>query len=135
MVSSFFGFLGGLVGGFIAWIFTEFLAMPIKRFRQLRNDVAEALALYEDEAWRFDHGEEDPPNNEWFGKRKEKYEVIGAALMGFANSQRCVTRILCHKVLGKRRYNISSAGSYLKMLGYFKHVTPDSAPGMGSQVE
>ena len=126
-ISLFLGFLGGL----IAWAVTEFLAKPIKRFIQLRDDAAHALAQYEDKAWQFEDPAEQP-DEEWLQKRKANYEAVGSALVGFAYSQRFVTRILAYKAPGRSRYYVSSAGRSLIVLGEVKPATTASKQSLSA---
>lgn len=116
--------LAGFIGSVVAWIATEFVAKPVARFRQLRSDVADVIALYEDQSWRFEEEEIEPPNEaDWLQKRKEAYEATGSALVGFATSQRFITGL----VLRICRCDVYAAGSWLRALGEVRPATPDAA--------
>jgi hypothetical protein len=118
--------LTGFVGGVVAWIAMELIGKPLTRFIQLRNEAAEALALYEDRTWMFEDPEIEPPGDDWLQKRRERYEAIGSALIAFERSQRFFSRILHHKALGRFRYYPSSAGLNLKTLGEIRPGSRES---------
>ena len=109
--------LFGSAGALATWIITESIAKPILRFFQLRHDAVVALALYEDQAWRFEDPDIEPPDADWLRKRKELYDATGAALVGFSRSHRFVARLLHNRILWKWRFYVFSAGSSLRTLG------------------
>jgi hypothetical protein len=108
--------LSGFVGGILAWLATTFLAQPLQRFLQLRNDAAVAIAQFEERAW-IGNPDAKPPTNEWLDRRREAYDRAGTALVALANTNRFVTRVLRHAMLGRHRCHVRSAGENLRTLG------------------
>lgn len=106
--------LWGLVGGFIAWIATEFFARPLTRFFALRAETAEALSRYED---RVDPNPDIfDPAAEWLAQRKAAYEQCGAGLTGFALSNPFIARRLYLFPIPRFRYFARNAGMALLSL-------------------
>jgi hypothetical protein len=109
------GIFSGFVGGFIAWIMTTILGLPLQRFLQLRQEAAVVLAQFEDRLW-IGNAEAKPPADEWLDKRREVYDKAGTALLAFANTNLIVTRALRRRWLGRYRCNIRTAGEKLRLL-------------------
>jgi hypothetical protein len=107
--------LSGFLGGVIAWLVTTAFAEPFKRFLQLREDAARALAEFETMPW-IRNPEANPPSDDWLNKRREAYDRAGIALIAFATSNSFLGRILIHKVLGRYRYYVQAAGLGLRTL-------------------
>ena len=57
------GFWPGILGGFLAWIGTTFLAQPLVAFLHLRAGVARLLVLSEHQHWRMLMSQVSPSEN------------------------------------------------------------------------
>ncbi len=102
-------FFWGLLGGFIAWVATEYFARPLAKFFALRARAADVLARYED---RYNPDQDPlPPNSDWLVERKLAYEDCGAELAAFAVSNSLVARLLYRFPLKRFRYYVQFAGS------------------------
>jgi hypothetical protein len=108
--------LAGFVGGMAAWIATEVVAKPIARFMQLRSDAAMALALYEDQTWKFENPDVEPPDADG-SESVENYTKFRDQLCSPLHPHNASYPFLHHKALGRHRCYVSSAGSSLKGLG------------------
>lgn len=85
----------GFVGGIIAWFAATLIGELLRKFFQLRHETAIALATFDDH-WAS-NPDDDPPSDEWFEQRKETFEKIGVALIGFGASNVGLNRILRSK--------------------------------------
>lgn len=106
----------GFVGGFTAWIATTFLAQPLQRFFQLRQEAALVLAKYDNQPW-IGNPEAKPPDNNWLEERRIAYDKVGSELVAFADSNTFVARALHRKILGPYRCYVRNAGEELRTLG------------------
>jgi len=106
-------FLLGLLGGFIAWIATEFVARPLAVFISLRTDAARVLSKYES---RFNPDPEFSPTPQWLADRKAAYEECGAKLVAFALSNGFIARRLARFPLRNWRCHARNAGETLLSL-------------------
>jgi hypothetical protein len=104
------------MGGVAAWLITTALGQPLQRFFQLRQQAALVLAKYDDRPW-IGNPEAKPPDNDWLKERREAYDKVGSELVAFADSNTFVARALHHKLLGRYRCYVRSAGESLRTLG------------------
>lgn len=68
--------VSGAIGGFLAWIATTILGQPIYHFINLRREVAEALARFDEDDPRRDDPEHEPPTGAWLKGRSDAYEIV-----------------------------------------------------------
>jgi hypothetical protein len=119
-------FLLGILGGFIAWVTTWFVAQPLSTFFALRSQAAEVFARYEDKVGPNPY--EPPPSLEWLSEREKALESCGASLVAYAASNTFMETIL----LGEGpfnpfpRYAPRSAGESLFILARLKPGTADA---------
>jgi hypothetical protein len=113
----------GFFGGVVAWFATTFVAQPIQRLIQLRERAALVLAKYDDHLW-IGNPEARPPENNWLEERRKAYDDIGSELVAFADANTLLVRRFHHRLLGRRRLYIRSAGENLRTLGDAYPGTP-----------
>jgi hypothetical protein len=101
----------GLIGGSLSWVITNFFAQPIVKFFEYRTSAAKLLEMYQP----VDDDQTDPrlSSADWHADRKKRLAECGGDLMGFANANRAVTRLLF-----KAGYNPWGAGFQLQRIAY-----------------
>jgi hypothetical protein len=75
-------FFLGLLGGFTAWVATEYFARPLAGFFAMRARAAEVLARYENRQHSGQHSV--AADADWLAERKLAYVDCGAELVAFA---------------------------------------------------
>ena len=112
----------GLLGGFIAWIVTTWIAQPFDQFRSLRRQAARMLVEYEKD---FEcNPERDAPSEKWATKRKDAYDQVGIELLVFHDSNYKYSRALR-----------SIGGYYVKNAGWSFRTLAEAKPGTEACVQ
>ena len=107
--------LSGFLGGIAAWVVTTALGQPLQRLLRLRQQAANVMTQYDDQAW-IGNPDAKPPDDDWLKERREAYDKVGVELVAFADSNTFVARLLLSKVLGRYRCNVRNAGNNLRAL-------------------
>jgi hypothetical protein len=93
-MAVFLGFLLGLVGAALAWLFTEFLGRPFRQFFDLRREVNSSLVRFGNVRGRSqangDHRtliELAPPEEKRLMEAQDTFRRLGAEMRAFANAE------------------------------------------------
>lgn len=81
----------GFIGGFIAWLFTNFIGQPIVAFIAARSEAARAMAEFE-YLDHFDPDEEFPDSV--ILDRQKSMAAAGAQLVAFAHANQFLVPLL-----------------------------------------
>jgi hypothetical protein len=97
---AFLGFLLGLIGAALAWLFTEFLGRPFRQFFDLRREVNSALVRYGNVKARSqangDHRtliELAGPDEERLMEAQATFRRLGGEMRAFANVEYFPNRV------------------------------------------
>lgn len=105
--------LGGMLGGFVAWIATMIIGQPVISFLALRKRAAAVLARYEEQV-DYNAGPEEY-NDVWVNNRWQEYTDCGNDLIAFQAANAFVTSRL-RKLPKKWRCSPKAAGSNFLLL-------------------
>jgi len=106
MTGSLGTILYGIIGGFVGWFATDFLARPIRQFFQLRGEVCQTMVMF-DNIRAMRNGEPnifDPRLKE----AQETFRLLGSRMLAFAH-----TEWLANWLIVRLRYDPVKAGRSL----------------------
>jgi hypothetical protein len=92
--------LGGAIGGVASWLFVDFVARPIRRFRQMQAEIIERVHYF-DNLPTHDRGADLGDDGERAAEAMNTLRQLGARMLSFAATETTATWLMgrgmpCH---------------------------------------
>ena len=92
---TFWGFVLGAVGAIVAWLATEFIGRPFRRFFDLRSEIARRLVQFDNVSGRMrmvdgtnrEHVELSPSQDARLAEAENTFRDLGSQMRAFAQAE------------------------------------------------